>query len=106
MELKTAAADKRKSMRELWAQDVKARLGEPVDTRFFVEEYTEAYNTGGYYDQDIPEEIVDRSEYFKTEAEALAHLELVEPAKGNKLRIRKQTLWERHIPAKVERRWL
>lgn len=84
-------------------------MGTVVDERWWVEEYRPGYNTGGYYDQDIPEKVVDTSEYFKTKAEAVEYLESVEPTPfniqkdwvANKLRIRHQKCYER-----LERRWI
>lgn len=45
-----------------------------VETKWVVEEVTPAYNTGGYYDQDIPAKHVTVSPVFDTEAEAVEWL--------------------------------
>lgn len=62
---------------------------EILDTRWLVIEHTPAYNTGGYYDQDIPEKNEIVSPYFKTKEEAVAWMNDHVPDKG-------KTLWVRH----------
>lgn len=80
------------SMRE----QAKSALGTPVRDRFWVEEVRPAYNTGGYYDVDVAEKVVEYSRFFETLEEALSHLEEHVPSvEGNFLRVRKQTLYER-----------
>lgn len=106
MESKTATADRARERAEWWEKDRKERLGEPVAERWYIQEYREAYNTGGYYDQDVPEKIVENSRTFDTREEAEVFLNSVVPAKGNKLRLKKQVCWEKHIPARVERKWI
>ena len=83
-------------------RDAQDRLGTVVDERWWVEEYRPAYNTGGYYDQDIPEEVIDRSHYFPNEEEARAYLDSVECTDPrHRLRLRHQKCYER-----LERRWI
>lgn len=98
-----------KNERRDWLNKVASSLGEVVDERWWVEEYRPRYNTGGYYDQDIPEMVIEVSKYFKTEAEAVEYMNSVEPTLfnpqkayvANKLRIRHQKCYER-----LERRWI
>lgn len=75
-------------------------LGEPVAERWWVEEYTPAYTNDD--DRDVPERVYEKSKYFDTKADAVKHFRRVKPTYSeNKLRIRKQTCYER-----VERHWV
>jgi hypothetical protein len=56
-----------------------------VGHKWAVEEVTPAYNTGGYYDQDIPEVRIKVADDFKSEKEALAWIDMHEADKGNYL---------------------
>lgn len=60
-----------------------------VEEKYSVEEVTPAYNTGGYYDQDIPEEFVKVSGYFETKEEAEAWMDEHEADEGKFLAVRK-----------------
>jgi len=74
---------------------VRAHFGPVLQSRWYVEEYTPGYNTGGYYDQDIPAEFVRVSRYFDTPEEAEKWKDEHEPDKGKKLLIRRENLYER-----------
>jgi len=63
-----------------------------LKSRWFVEEVRPAYNTGGYYDQDVPENAVIVSPFFDTADEAQGWFDKHKPDKGKFLRIRKQNL--------------
>lgn len=63
-----------------------------IASRWYVIEVTPAYNTGGYYDEDIPEKRVMVSSYFETQSEAQAWMDQHEPDKGNMLKIQKENL--------------
>lgn len=83
-------------------QQAKAALGTPVKDRYWVEEVQPAYNSGGYYDMDVQEKVVDRSRYFSEREDAEAFMDESVPSdKNNFLRLRRETLYE-----KLERRWL
>lgn len=66
-----------------------------VKTVYGVLEVTPAYNTGGYYDQDIPEKRVLVSPDFATKAEAEEWMDQHEADKGNHLLIAVNHLRER-----------
>lgn len=73
-------------------------LGKPIEDRYWVEEVQPGYNTGGYYDVDVPEKVVDRSDYFTTKEEAEGFLaDQVPSNKSNFLRLRRETLYERTV---------
>jgi len=61
-----------------------------IDTRFFVEEVKPAYNTGGYYDQDVPEERKRVSPFFTTKSAAVKWMNEHEADKGKTLEVMKQ----------------
>lgn len=71
-----------------------------VKTTWAVWEHTPGYNTGGYYDQDIPAENHLVSPWFDTKEEAVAWRDRHEPDKGNCLLIGHSDLTE-----KLVRRW-
>jgi len=58
-----------------------------VDQRWYVVEITPAYNTGGYYDQDIPEKREIVSSYFDNPKDADEWLTRHEPDDGKTLKI-------------------
>lgn len=66
-----------------------------LEVNWAVFEYTPAYNTGGYYDQDIPEQWVRVSEWFREEANADEWKSQHLPDEGKELRIRRRRLIER-----------
>jgi hypothetical protein len=74
---------------------------ETVKFQWAVVEHTPAYNTGGYYDQDIPEENVVVSDYFDEESEAEDWRDQHEPDKGKELRI-----WRRRLLRETRERWV
>lgn len=63
-----------------------------IDTKWSVEEVTPGYNTGGYYDQDIPEGFERVSDYFETREEAEAWMDEHEADEGKFLAVRKHAL--------------
>ena len=82
------AANKRKdSMAEFLRKERERYERERVKTVWAVVEHTPGYNTGGYYDQDIPEENRVVSPWFDTREEAVEWRDRHEPDKGNSLRI-------------------
>lgn len=90
-------AQKKKTANNNWMREELDRLKTErpiVDTRWYVIEITPAYNTGGYYDQDIPEKRVRVSEYFKSREKAVKWLNEHDPDKGNELKVAKQNLRE------------
>lgn len=67
------AALKREAHRKEFLAQLQRELEEKtVMFRWRVIEHTPGYNTGGYYDQDVPEKNVVVSPTFDTEAEAYA----------------------------------
>lgn len=78
-------------------QDTLNRVNERnpvVETKWSVEEVTPGYNTGGYYDQDIPEHFGQVSPFFNTREEAQAWMDEHEPDDGKYLAIRKHVARE------------
>lgn len=79
------------------------RLGEVVDERYWVVEIKPGKED--WYDgwsKGYPDEVVDKSEYFKTYEEAKAHMEkMTFERTGNRLELRHQKCYER-----LERRWM
>lgn len=73
-------------LEELAAQSARFDEDYPiVETKWAVEEVTPAYNTGGYYDQDIPEEAVTVSPKFDSREEAERWMDEHEADKGKYL---------------------
>lgn len=67
------AAKKREAHRKEFRDSLLRELEEKtVKFKWQVVEHTPGYNTGGYYDQDVPEKNVVVSPSFDTEAEAVA----------------------------------
>lgn len=77
--------------------DIMKALGDVIGERYYVIEHTPAYNTGGYYDQDVPASNVMVSPYFDTEDEAVSWMNDHEPDEGKKLYIWKDKLYERTV---------
>jgi hypothetical protein len=73
------------------------RFGKVIDSRYYIVEVTPAYNTGGYYDQDIPEQRKMVSGYHPTPQSAWQEMKLMEPDKGNKFELVTQKLYERTV---------
>lgn len=65
-----------------------------IDTYWSVEEVTPGYNTGGYYDQDIPESFETVADRFETEEDAFAWMNEHEADEGKYLAVRKHTARE------------
>jgi hypothetical protein len=85
------AAKKRQQRMKDFLEEERRRMEEnTVDRRWYVVEHTPGYNTGGYYDQDIPAENHVVSPYFKTKKEAQEWFDKHEPDKGKTLRIESQ----------------
>lgn len=70
--------------------------------RWVVVEHTPAYNTGGYYDQDIDAKNVTVSPYFDSMQEANDWKERHSPDPGNSLIIRRQRLVRREYKEWVD----
>lgn len=68
-----------------------------LDERWYVIEHTPAYNTGGYYDQDVPAKNVKVSPYFNDENAAKTWMDEHEPDKGKVLIVWKDQLFERKV---------
>ena len=81
---------------------IESEYGPVLQERFYVIEHTPAYNTGGYYDQDVPAENHIVSPYFETEAAAQSWMDEHVPDKGKSLFIRKEQMQER---TRVTREW-
>lgn len=83
-----------------WLQEEFARIDEQtkrntIKFEWCVIEHTPGYNTGGYYDQYVPEENIVVSPYFGTEAEAVAWKDKHEPDKGKSLHVKRRRLIKR-----------
>lgn len=93
------SAKKRMSLSDMMAL-VKQDLGTPVDERWFIEEFVPAHTDND--DHYWPENVVERSQYFKTKQEAEDLLEELIPSNMDaKLRVRHQVCYER-----LERHWV
>lgn len=64
---------------------------------YYVDEVTPAYNTGGYYDQDIPEKRVRVSEFFDQQCYAEEWMDGFVPDEGKHFEIRRRRLIEKTI---------
>jgi hypothetical protein len=71
-----------------------------VATVFYVDEVTPGYNTGGYYDQDIPEERRQVSPSFECDGQCYEWIDMHDPDKGNYFEIMK-----RHKRRTITERW-
>ena len=80
---------RRKSLEELEKMTLKIEYG--------ISEVTPAYNSGGYYDVDVPEKRVRVSPWFDTEEEANEWRDRHEPDEGKRLVMCKRRLVERHF---------
>lgn len=89
----------RQSFQE-YLRTFKDQLGTVVDERWWVEEVHYAYNTGGYYGQDVPEEVVSKSKYFDSRENAKEYMDSMVADIDCYLRIRHQVCYER-----LERTW-
>lgn len=78
-------------MEELRRLDERAPI---VDTKWSVVEVTPGYNTGGYYDQDIPENVVIVSPFLDSREEAEAWRDEHEPDEGKSLELVKHVARE------------
>lgn len=82
------AAKKRKERRDSWLKKEKEKYQKSViKTAWVVVETTPGYNTGGYYDQDVPEENVVVSSEFETRDDAAEWMDKHEADNGKYLRI-------------------
>lgn len=68
-----------------------------IDFRWVVVEHTPAYNTGGYYDEDIPAKDVVVAGDFFNEKTAQEWIDKHEPDEGNTLIIKRKRLIKREI---------
>lgn len=85
-------AAKRDAMRKKMSEDLERNT---IMFRWFVIEHTPAYNTGGYYDQDVRETNVVVSPPFDREEDATLWMSQHEPDRGKELRIRRDRLVRR-----------
>lgn len=92
---KDAALKRKESMRAMLDRHAKELEKNTLAFKWAVIEHTPGYNTGGYYDTDVPAKNVVVSDYFKTEAEAQTWMDAHEPDKGNKLFIQRYRLLRR-----------
>lgn len=82
---KDAAKKRKDSMAEFLRKSAEEYDKTVVKTVWGIVEHTPGYNTGGYYDQDIPAEDKLVSPWFDTKKEANAWRDKHEPDKGNYL---------------------
>lgn len=90
------AAKKRQTAR----QNVLARIRDNIENntikiKWQVIEHTPGYNTGGYYDQDIPAKNIVVADDFESEEDAKTWMDRHEPDPGKVLFIRKRRLVRR-----------
>lgn len=71
-----------------------------IATAFYVDEVTPGYNTGGYYDQDIPEERRRVSPFYGCDGQCYEWVDMHDPENGNHFEIMKQ-----HKRRTVTERW-
>lgn len=83
------------------AQEARDSLGKVVGHRWYVSEVREAYDTGGYYSEYIPESRVRVSGYFDSFESADEWMGKHEADEGKYLTIRHQACYER-----VQHTWL
>lgn len=82
-------------------QDARDSLGKVVGHRWYVIEVREAYDTGGYYSEYIPESRVRVSGYFDSFESADEWMGQHEPDDGKYLTIKHQACYQR-----IEHTWL
>src|SRR5689334_11272160 len=82
----------RKSFRQKTFDDLERRT---IKFRWAVNEHTPGYNTGGYYDNDVPAKNTIVSPYFDTEEEAQDWMDEHEPDKGKSLNVVRHRLVKR-----------
>lgn len=105
---KNEAKLRKQNLVEWLKSDQEKRIGKSTGIkRYQIQEYREAYNSGGYYDQDFPEKIISTSKWYDSQEEVQEALDNTEPDKPEyKLRIRSQTLYRKHVPEHYEERWV
>lgn len=90
------AAKKRVQARADAERRRKAELEErTIRFSWHVVEHTPGYNTGGYYDTDVPAKNVKVSPDFDSEEEAVAWMERHVPDKGKSLHVKRMRLLRR-----------
>lgn len=90
------AAKKRVQQREDFLAKTKRELEQnTIRFAWVVMEHTPGYNTGGYYDTDVPAKNVMVSAHFDTEEEAQAWMDAHEADKGKSLHIQRRRLVRR-----------
>lgn len=92
---KNAAERAMQSHREHIQRTLQKIEDDTVRFAWVVIEHKPAYNTGGYYDQDIPAESVTVSPVFDTEEEAQAWMDRHEPDEGKTLHVKRKRLLRR-----------
>ena len=89
----------KKRMQSIWdhAESIKKQYDDnTLETKWFVIEHTPGYNTGGYYDTDVPPKNSVVSDGFDSPEEAQEWLDRHEPDQGKSLHIWRKRLI-RHI---------
>ena len=94
---KNEAETRQEGMRNYLQKLADQRRKETVGERWYVGEHTPAYNTGGYYDTDVPAKTVRVSAFFDTEKEAQDWADMHEADEGNELRICHDLLLEKTV---------
>lgn len=90
------AAKKRVAARQKFLDDHAAEMEKnTVRIKWQVIEHTPGYNTGGYYDTDVPAKHVVVADDFETEKAAQDWMDAHEPDEGNRLYILKRRLIRR-----------
>lgn len=82
---KDAANKRKESMAEFLRKESERYRKSVVKTQWAIYEHTPGYNTGGYYDQDIPADNKLVSPWFDTKEEAIEWRDRHEPDKGKYL---------------------
>lgn len=90
------AALKREAARKLFREERALELARnTIGFRWAVNEHTPGYNSGGYYDMDVPSKNHTVSPYFDTEEQANEWMDEHEPDEGKSLNIIRQRLVKR-----------
>ena len=93
---------KRAEARKEQLEKIRKNLEEnTIRIKWQVIEHTPGYNTGGYYDQDIPAKNVVVADNFESEESAQAWMDRHEPDKGKSLHIKKRRLVRRYYDSWV-----
>lgn len=94
---KDAAKKRKDNLNEFLRKEAERYRKSVVKTQWAVWEHTPGYNTGGYYDQDVPAENKLVSPWFDSKEEAEEWRDRHEPDKGNYLLIGHSDLTRRVV---------